>query len=40
MTAVDGSEGIRPVDAPNEVRHREVEYAQSWYANITTDVFT
>jgi len=28
------------VDAPNEVRHREAEYAQSWYANTTADVFT
>jgi NADPH-dependent 2,4-dienoyl-CoA reductase/sulfur reductase-like enzyme len=40
ITAVAGSEGISPVDAPNEVRHREAEYAQSWYANITADVFT
>ena len=40
ITAVEGTEGISPVDAPNEVRHREAEYAQSWYANITADVFT
>jgi sulfide dehydrogenase [flavocytochrome c] flavoprotein chain len=40
IAAVEGSEGISPVDAPNEVRHREAEYAQSWYANITADVFT
>ncbi len=40
ITAVEGSEGISPVDAPNEVRQREAEYAQSWYANITADVFT
>jgi sulfide dehydrogenase [flavocytochrome c] flavoprotein subunit len=40
ITAVEGTEGISPVDAPNEVRHREAEYTQSWYANITADVFT
>ena len=40
IVAVEGSEGTSPVDAPNEVRHREAEYAQSWYANITADVFT
>src|SRR5215470_11826212 len=40
IAAVEGSEGISPVDAPNEVRHREAEYTQSWYANITADVFT
>jgi NADPH-dependent 2,4-dienoyl-CoA reductase/sulfur reductase-like enzyme len=40
IAAVEGSEGISPVDAPNEVRQREAEYAQSWYANITADVFT
>jgi hypothetical protein len=40
ITAVEGSEGISPVDAPNKVRHREAEYARSWYANITADVFT
>jgi hypothetical protein len=40
IAAVEGSEGISPVDAPNEVRQREAEYAQLWYANITADVFT
>jgi NADPH-dependent 2,4-dienoyl-CoA reductase/sulfur reductase-like enzyme len=40
IAAVAGSEGISPVDAPSEVRQREAEYAQSWYANITADVFT
>jgi NADPH-dependent 2,4-dienoyl-CoA reductase/sulfur reductase-like enzyme len=40
IAAVEGSEGISPVDAPNKVRHREAEYTQSWYANITADVFT
>jgi hypothetical protein len=39
IVAVEGSEGISPVDAPDEVRVREAEYAQSWYANITADVF-
>jgi hypothetical protein len=40
IAAVDGTEGTSPVDAPNETRHREAEYAQSWYANISADVFT
>jgi hypothetical protein len=40
ITAVEGSEGISPVDAPDEIRRREAEYAQSWYANITADIFT
>ena len=40
IVVVAGSEGTSPVDAPNEVRHREAEYAQSWYANIVADVFT
>ncbi len=40
IAAVEGSEGISPVDAPDEVRQREAEYTQSWYANITADVFT
>jgi NADPH-dependent 2,4-dienoyl-CoA reductase/sulfur reductase-like enzyme len=39
IVAVEGSEGTSPVDASNEVRHREAAYAQSWYANITADVF-
>src|SRR5215510_5029245 len=39
ITAVAGSEGVSPVDAPDEVRQREAEYARSWYANITADVF-
>jgi NADPH-dependent 2,4-dienoyl-CoA reductase/sulfur reductase-like enzyme len=40
IAAVEGTEGTSPVDAPDEIRHREAEYAQSWYANITADVFT
>ena len=40
IAAVEGSEGTSPVDAPNEIRHREAEYGESWYANIIADVFT
>jgi sulfide dehydrogenase [flavocytochrome c] flavoprotein chain len=40
IVAVEGSEGTSPVDAPNEIRHREAEYGESWYANIIADVFT
>jgi NADPH-dependent 2,4-dienoyl-CoA reductase/sulfur reductase-like enzyme len=40
IVAVAGTEGTSPVDAPDETRVLEAEYARSWYANITADVFT
>jgi sulfide dehydrogenase [flavocytochrome c] flavoprotein chain len=40
IVAVKGSEGISPLDAPDEVRALEAEYTKSWYANITADVFS
>jgi len=40
ITAVEGSEGVSPLDAPDEIRSLEAAYAQSWYSNITADVFT
>jgi sulfide dehydrogenase [flavocytochrome c] flavoprotein chain len=40
IVAVKGSEGISPLDAPDEVRALEAEYTKAWYANITADVFS
>jgi hypothetical protein len=40
ITAVAGSEGVSPLDAPDETRSLEAAYTQSWYSNITADVFT
>jgi len=40
ITAVEGSEGVSPLDAPDETRSLEAAYAQSWYTNITADVFS
>ena len=39
IVAAAGTEGTSPVDAPDETRVLEAEYARSWYANITADVF-
>jgi sulfide dehydrogenase [flavocytochrome c] flavoprotein subunit len=39
ISAVPGSEGISPLDAPDKIRAQEAEYTRSWYANITTDTF-
>jgi len=38
--AIPGSEGISPLDAPDQIRAQEAEYTRSWYANITADTFT
>jgi hypothetical protein len=40
ITAVEGSEGVSPLDAPDEIRALEASYAQSWYSNITADMFS
>lgn len=37
--AIPGSEGISPLDAPDEYRAREADYTRAWYANITADTF-
>jgi sulfide dehydrogenase [flavocytochrome c] flavoprotein chain len=37
--AIPGSEGISPLDAPDQIRAQEAEYTRSWYANITADTF-
>ena len=33
------SGGLTPVDATDEARRREVQYAYSWYDNIVADMF-
>ncbi len=38
--AIPGTEGISPLDAPDEIRAQEAEYTRSWYTNITADTFT
>jgi hypothetical protein len=39
IVTVEGSDGVSQLDAPDEVRVLEAEYARSWYANIVTDTF-
>jgi sulfide dehydrogenase [flavocytochrome c] flavoprotein subunit len=39
IVTVEGSSGVSPLQAPDEVRALEAEYAKSWYANITADTF-
>jgi NADPH-dependent 2,4-dienoyl-CoA reductase/sulfur reductase-like enzyme len=40
IVTVPGSDGVSPLDAPDETRALEAEYTRSWYANITADTFT
>jgi sulfide dehydrogenase [flavocytochrome c] flavoprotein subunit len=39
IVAVEGSGGLSPADASDEMRAREVMYAHSWFNNITNDTF-
>jgi sulfide dehydrogenase [flavocytochrome c] flavoprotein subunit len=39
LVAVEGSSGVSPLQASDEVRALEADYARSWYANITADTF-
>jgi len=39
IVAIKGAGGLSPHDADRAFRMREAEYAQSWYANITHDMF-
>jgi len=39
INKVEGSGGLTPSDASDEMRAREVKYAHSWFNNITNDVF-
>ncbi|MCK5697865.1 MAG: FAD-dependent oxidoreductase, partial [Gammaproteobacteria bacterium] len=36
---VEGSGGLTPLDSSPEMRAREVQYAYSWFNNVTTDAF-
>jgi sulfide dehydrogenase [flavocytochrome c] flavoprotein subunit len=39
LVDVEGAGGVSPADAPREFRAREADYAQSWFATITAEVF-
>jgi NADPH-dependent 2,4-dienoyl-CoA reductase/sulfur reductase-like enzyme len=39
IVAIKGAGGVSPLDADRDFRRREADYARSWYANITTDMF-
>jgi hypothetical protein len=39
IVAIKGAGGVSPQDADRDFRRREADYARSWYANITTDMF-
>ena len=39
IVAVEGSGGLSPADASDDMRAREVMYAHSWFNNITNDTF-
>ncbi len=39
IAGVEGAGGLSPMDASPETRRREVQYAYSWFRNITADIF-
>ena len=39
LADVEGAGGVSPADAPRDFRVREADYAQSWFATITAEVF-
>jgi sulfide dehydrogenase [flavocytochrome c] flavoprotein subunit len=39
IAGVEGAGGLTPADASAETHAREVEYAYSWFTNITNDIF-
>jgi sulfide dehydrogenase [flavocytochrome c] flavoprotein chain len=39
VAKVEGSGGLTPMDSSPEAREREVQYAYSWFNNITHDIF-
>jgi NADPH-dependent 2,4-dienoyl-CoA reductase/sulfur reductase-like enzyme len=39
IVAIKGAGGVSPQDADRDFRRREADYARSWYANITNDMF-
>ena len=39
VAKVDGAGGLTPMDSSASDRAREVQYAYSWFNNITSDIF-
>jgi sulfide dehydrogenase [flavocytochrome c] flavoprotein subunit len=39
IAGVEGAGGLTPIDASDETHAREVQYAFSWFDNITADIF-
>jgi len=39
IIAIKGAGGLSPADADRDFRRREADFARSWYANITADMF-
>lgn len=39
LADVEGAGGVSPLDVPRDFRAREAEYAQTWFATITAEVF-
>ena len=39
VAKVEGAGGLTPMDSSPEARKREVQYAYSWFNNITHDIF-
>jgi NADPH-dependent 2,4-dienoyl-CoA reductase/sulfur reductase-like enzyme len=39
LLSVEGSGGISPLQAPSSFRRAEADYAESWFANITAEMF-
>ena len=39
VAKIKGSGGLTPMDSSAEDRAREVQYAYSWFNNITSDIF-
>jgi sulfide dehydrogenase [flavocytochrome c] flavoprotein chain len=39
LADVEGAGGVSPADAPREFRTREADYAQSWFATATAEIF-
>ena len=39
IVAIEKAGGVSPQDADRAFRAREAKYANSWYANITDDMF-
>jgi sulfide dehydrogenase [flavocytochrome c] flavoprotein subunit len=39
LADVEGAGGVSPADASRDFRAREADYAQSWFATVTAEVF-